>query len=322
MRYAFRVGMAISRLALCAVMLLAACGGREGGAGSAGPASGASNGSGGSTVASGASTGTSAPACQITSAQSTLVWDVACYPQSALPTGACSGGSASCSFCSFVECADVPDQSHSPRTFYSCACDGGQWSCAVVNQDVGVCPLSANGASDDAGSDASDAAAGCLAAGGECAPCTDPQFDLANLEGTSCMLSRPCTAIGFQNCGLGAACCLNVCDPNARVIRASNYDQTCAVDTDCTAISEGSTCNACNFACPNAAINVNALPQYSSATASLNPAAGDLCASSCGPAMRTCCRGGTCQWGSPTPCPFPGAQPVDSGVDSRDAGPE
>ncbi len=121
-------------------MLLVGCGGREGGSGSAGSASGSAIDSSGSTAAAGASTGTSAPACPITSAQSTLVWDVACYPQSALPTGACSGGSASCSFCSFAECADVPDQSHSPRTFYSCACDGAQWSCAVVAQDAGICP--------------------------------------------------------------------------------------------------------------------------------------------------------------------------------------
>jgi hypothetical protein len=42
--------------------------------------------------------------------------------------------------------------------------------------------------------------------------------------------------------------------------------------------------------------------------------------------MRTCCRGGTCHLGSPLisdpTCPYPGAQPVDSGADSGDAGPE
>jgi hypothetical protein len=37
--------------------------------------------------------------------------------------------------------------------------------------------------------------------------------------------------------------------------------------------------------------------------------------------MGTCCRGGTCQWGY-TSCSFSGAQPVDSGADSGDAGPE
>jgi hypothetical protein len=137
------------------------------------------------------------------------------------------------------------------------------------------------------------------------------------------MLSRPCI-VGFQNCGLGAACCLNVCDPNARVIRASNYDQTCAVDTDCTFILAGSTCDACNFRCPTAAINVNALPQYSSDTASLVSAANALCSSSC-PSGWACCLGGTCQFfggGESPPCPNPGAQPVDSGADFGDAAPE
>jgi hypothetical protein len=143
-----------------------------------------------------------------------------------------------------------------------------------------------------------------VAAGGECVPYTGS--------------SRSCVAMGFQYCKLGSGCCLDVCDPKAPVIRASSYDQTCAVDTDCTAISEGSTCNACNFACPNAAINVNALPQYSSATAGLSQAAYNICPNGC-PAMRTCCRGATCQFGFPT-C-FLGAQPVDSGADSGDAGP-
>src|SRR5260370_42393296 len=106
-----------------------------GGSGSAGSGSDASNGGGGSTIGSGASTGASAPpACQIASAQSTLVWDVACYPEGALPAGACSDGSTSCSFCTFFECADVPDQSHSPRVFYSCTCNGGPWPCALLER--------------------------------------------------------------------------------------------------------------------------------------------------------------------------------------------
>ena len=138
--------MAFSRTALCAVILLVGCGGRERGANESGAAvaanhgSGVSSSSGASIGASGAGIGTSAPACPITSAQSTLVSDVACYPETALPAGACSGGSAPCSFCSFFTCANVPDQSHQPRTFYSCSCEGGQWDCAVVAQDAGICP--------------------------------------------------------------------------------------------------------------------------------------------------------------------------------------
>jgi hypothetical protein len=192
--------------------------------------------------------------------------------------------------------------------------------------EAGITPSGGPDASDagddgapEAGSDGSDAAASCLAAGGECRPCNNPEFDVDTASG-ACFLNFNCAAIGFQNCGLGAACCLDVCDPDALVIRASSYDQTCAVDTDCTAVSEGSTCNACNFACPNAVISVNALPQYRSDTSSLLLAAANLCPSSC-PAQGACCRGGTCHLVSPSD-PTCAAQPVDSGADSGDAGTE
>jgi hypothetical protein len=79
----------------------------------------------------------------------------------------------------------------------------------------------------------------------------------------------------------------------------------------------GSTCNACNFSCANAAINVNALPKYKSDTASLFPVAYDLCPSSCGGPQPACCHNGKCQRGYPE-CPFPGEQVVDSGADSGD----
>ncbi len=137
----------------------------------------------------------------------------------------------------------------------------------------------------------------CLAAGGQCIP----------------IASRQCTAIGFQDCGPGASCCLDACSPDAAVIQASSYDQTCVVDTDCADISEGSTCNACNFSCFNAAINVHSVPQYNSDTANLYPAAFNLCPSSCGGPETTCCHAGTCHRGYPT-CPYSVAQPVDSGA--------
>ena len=135
--------MAFSRSALCALILLVGCGGRSTGSASIG--------------AAGSSTWTSAPACPIPSAQSTFIWGEACYPETALPTGACSGGAASCSFCSYFTCAGVPDQSHSPRVFYSCACEGGQWTCALVAQDAGICPrdVEAGTGAASAGTDAS-----------------------------------------------------------------------------------------------------------------------------------------------------------------------
>jgi hypothetical protein len=147
----------------------------------------------------------------------------------------------------------------------------------------------------------------CLAAGGHCVP----------------MAGSVCDAVGFQDCGPGARCCLStVCQTGSGVhlIQASSYDQTCAVDTDCTAISEGSTCNACNFSCGNAAINVRGLAQYMKDTADLYPSAYELCPSSCGGPQSTCCRGGTCHWGYPN-CPYPG-QVVDASLDVGDASPE
>jgi hypothetical protein len=179
----------------------------------------------------------------------------------------------------------------------------------------------------EAGSYGSDsgAAVACLAAGGQCVPCGATGVE-------PCPPAGDCMAVGFQDCGPSAACCLEfsgefanpyVCNPDAGfpVIQASNYDQTCTVDTDCAGISEGNTCNACTFSCTNAAINVKALPQYHSATASLFPAAFNLCPSSCGGSEYTCCLGGSCHWGYPV-CPFPGSGPVDSGPDSADAGAE
>lgn len=101
---------------------------------------------------------------------------------------------------------------------------GGFYCCLPLNPgppiEAGITllggPDGAPSPAEQEGGTAEQEAGTCVAAGGECAPCTDPQFDLANNGGTSCMLSRPCAAIGFQNCGLGTACCLNVCDPNAR----------------------------------------------------------------------------------------------------------
>ena len=94
------------------------------------------------------------------------------------------------------------------------------------------------------------------------------------------------------------------CDASPRIIQASSYDQTCTVDTDCAGITEGNSCNPCSLNCINAAINILALPQYTSDNGNLVSSAETLCPSSCGGPESTCCRGGTCQWGYPS-CPYP-----------------
>lgn len=145
------------------------CGGRESGtgAGTSGGSDASGSGtitrnssgtSGGSAVAgtgrvtgSGSRAGTSwssLPLCGVTAFQSTLVWATVCYPAAASPEGtACSEATTACGFCSFFECGGVPDQSHSPRQFYSCSCVNGRQQCSLVDQDAGVCALAEAGMS-------------------------------------------------------------------------------------------------------------------------------------------------------------------------------
>jgi hypothetical protein len=104
------------------------------------------------------------------------------------------------------------------------------------------------------------------------------------------------------------------CQPDAavEVIQASDYDQTCAVDTDCVSITEGSSCNACTLNCSNAAISTRSMAQYNADTANILLAAFELCPSSCGGPQSACCRSGKCQWGYPL-CPLTGFLETDAG---------
>lgn len=58
----------------------------------------------------------------------------------------------------------------------------------------------------------------------------------------------------------------NACiDASIKLIQASDYDQSCTVDSDCRYIAEGNACTPCAFDCSfAAAINVSALAQYNS----------------------------------------------------------
>jgi hypothetical protein len=85
-------------------------------------------------------------------------------------------------------------------------------------------------------------------------------------------------------------------DANAQLIQASNYDQSCAADTDCVAVAEGNFCYPGAGNCPNAAISKSANAQYQADTAKTRaascPAPGG-CVDESGP----CCVGGKCQVG-------------------------
>jgi hypothetical protein len=55
-------------------------------------------------------------------------------------------------------------------------------------------------------------------------------------------------------------------DANAPgLVRASDYDQSCTVDTDCVPVSEGNLCDPAASECPNAAISKSADAQYQAA---------------------------------------------------------
>ncbi len=88
--------------------------------------------------------------------------------------------------------------------------------------------------------------------------------------------------------------------PNAdatscRIVVASDYDQSCTVDTDCVAVGEVTSCPA--FACDGCttvAINKLAMPQYQAAFAqAFASAAVGVCGCPC--ESGAICRGGQCQ---------------------------
>jgi hypothetical protein len=128
---------------------------------------------------------------------------------------------------------------------------------------------------------------------------------------------------GFADCGNGAVCCKVVfdagscTDANAEVVMASSYDQSCASDSDCVGISEGNSCQPCDFSCSNATINASALAKYTSDTShfpAVMAVAHGACPSSCGGPVGICCLSGKCHRGSP--CPFEVLMGVDAATDT------
>jgi hypothetical protein len=79
-------------------------------------------------------------------------------------------------------------------------------------------------------------------------------------------------------------------------VAVADYDQSCVVDTDCTAVGEVPQCPASSCdACPSEAINKSALPGYMTAllAALASQPSGQVCSCPCeGGAV---CRGGKCQ---------------------------
>jgi len=160
--------------------------------------------------------------------------------------------------------------------------------------------------------DAADVSS-CLAAGGECS-------------------ETPCEFGISASCGAdGAGFCCVPCQayPGVHRILASNYTQTCTVDSDCVAVGVGDPCQACNILCAsNAAINRSSLTQYRSDVAS-SPALGDAASCGCQPTtLSACCNSGTCDPSCGVDGSAGALPPVDADVsdandsfDAEDTGP-
>jgi hypothetical protein len=114
----------------------------------------------------------------------------------------------------------------------------------------------------------------------------------------------------------------NACiDASVKRIQASDYDQSCTVDTDCRLIAVGNACTPCAFDCSfGAAINVSALAQYNSDVANTPAVAaefnGQTCASGCPAAFGPCCVGGKCQASTTSQCPAPASDAGDAAADT------
>jgi hypothetical protein len=104
----------------------------------------------------------------------------------------------------------------------------------------------------------------------------------------------------------------NACtDASVVLIKASNYDQSCTVDTDCRVIAEGNACTPCAFDCTfgGGAVNASALMKYKADIANTPATAsqfdGQVCGGGCPAAFGACCVAGKCQTSTTNQCPVP-----------------
>jgi len=137
---------------------------------------------------------------------------------------------------------------------------------------------------------------------------------LYSLESTNQSSPVPCCTDGV--CGLEPS---DYCtDADVQLIQASNYRQSCAVDTDCVAVGEGNVCYPGSTNCSNAAINKSDYAQYQADVAKTNGAS-CYAPGSCGSESGPCCVAGTCQIGDQCSNPGPTDAAADTGADAATA---
>jgi hypothetical protein len=144
--------------------------------------------------------------------------------------------------------------------------------------------------------------------------------------------------VGFcANVGLGATpgscqdvehpsvlCCAANEDAGCTEIQASNYDQSCATDSDCIRVNVGNPCAVCVFQCFTTvgAINVGAVSQYMSDVSMTPEAFAGVC--NCPQAApgngALCCLGGQCRAGSECNSPGDGVTAPDAATLDAPAG--
>jgi hypothetical protein len=152
----------------------------------------------------------------------------------------------------------------------------------------------------------------------EAGPATDAAAALACSSPQDCIAHLPSGPEAFccikNACVYGQAALATSCtDPDAQVIAASNYDQSCKTDTDCIGVAVGNFCKPGALNCSNAAINKSASGQYQADVAKTWAGAVCFVGSSCGEEGSPCCRNGTCQIGGQC---FSVSAPVDSGTEA------
>jgi hypothetical protein len=138
---------------------------------------------------------------------------------------------------------------------------------------------------------------------------------LYSLESTNQSSPVPCCTDGV--CGLEPS---DFCtDANVQLIQASNYEQSCTVDTDCVAVAEGNFCYPGSTNCPgNAAISKSDYARYQADVAKTNGAS-CYAPGNCGDESGPCCIGGKCQVGSQCANPVPTDAAADTGADAATA---
>jgi hypothetical protein len=94
--------------------------------------------------------------------------------------------------------------------------------------------------------------------------------------------------------------------PENCTISASNYDQSCNVDTDCQQVASGDYCSSTVCLCGNSTINVGAMAQFYEDVSKTPVGSGAIQSLICPcPAIIPCCRHGMCLGGCGFNDPLP-----------------